>query len=239
MTSRESLFDAGTRRGDRWRREVGEEFRHVRLRLGLSQREVADAVRIDRADYSRIERGKLARLSIETACRIGAVLGLDVTVKVYPGGRSIRDAGSALRLKKLLECVGDPLRSRLEVPLPAREDRPEQRAWDVMLFGHGERTGIEFEVRLYDLQAQLRRFRLKQRDDPVDHLLIVVADTPANRRVLREFSELVVDLPRLRTDNVLRVLRAGQHPPTGMILLDAPRVRVKRTTPDWDSKPTS
>lgn len=223
------MFDAGTRRADRWRRELGEEFRDARVRLGLSQREVAEAARIDRADYSRIERGKLARLSIGNTCRIGAVLGLDVSVKVFPGGRSIRDGGQATRLKKFLECIGDPLRFRLEMPLPARGDRPDQRAWDVMLFGHNERTGVEFEARLYDIQAQLRRFRLKQRDDPVDHLLIVVADTPANRRVLAEFSDLLVESPRLRTDTVLKLLRAGRHPPTGLIVLDAPRPRAKRS----------
>jgi transcriptional regulator with XRE-family HTH domain len=148
MASRETPFDAGTRCADRWRREIGEEFRHARVRLGLSQREVAAAARVDRADYSRIERGKLARLSIETACRIGAVLGLDVSVRAYPGGRSIRDGGQAPRLQKFLECIGDPLRFRLEMPLPARGDRPEQRAWDVMLFGHNERTAVEFEARL-------------------------------------------------------------------------------------------
>lgn len=238
MTSSERLFDIGTRRAERWLREVGEEFRHARLRLGLSQREVADAVRIDRADYSRIERAKLARLSIETACRTGAVLGLDLSVKAYPGRRSIRDAGQGLRLKKLLESVAEPLRSQLEMPLPAREDRPEQRAWDMMLFGHGERTAIEFEARLYDLQAQLRRLRLKHRDDPVDHLLIVVADTPANRRVLAEYSDLLADFPRLRTDNVLRMLSAGQHPPTGLILLDAPTPRAGRANTTSEASDT-
>jgi transcriptional regulator with XRE-family HTH domain len=226
VTSTERLYDVGTRRADRWRRELGEEFRNARLRLDLSQQEVADAARTDRADYSRIERGKLDRLSLETACRIGAVLGLDVSVKAFPGGRSIRDAGQAPRLQKLLECVGKPLRWRLEVPLPAHGDRPDQRAWDVMIFGHGERTGIEIEARLYDLQAQLRRLTLKQRDDPVDHLLFVVADTQANRRVLAEFSDLLGDLRRLQTDNVLRMLRGGEHPPTGLILLDAPRRRA-------------
>jgi transcriptional regulator with XRE-family HTH domain len=229
MTSRQTTFDAGTRRANRWRREIGEEFRQARVRLGLSQREVAAAARVDRADYSRIERGKLPRLSIETACRIGAVLGLDVSVKVFPGGRSIRDSGQAPRLQKFLDCIGDPLRFRLEMPLPARGDRPEQRAWDVMLFGHTERTGVEFEARLYDIQAQLRRVRLKRRDDPVDHMLIVVADTPANRRVLAEFSDLLADLPRLRTDTVLKLLHAGRHPPTGFILLDAPRPRARRS----------
>jgi hypothetical protein len=130
-----------------------------------------------------------------------------------------------------LAFVGPPLTYRTEVVLPQRSDYPEQRSWDLMLFGHSERTGIEFERRLYDLQAQKRRYALKRRDDPVDHFLLVVADSPGNRRVLGEFPELLTDLPRLGTAEVLATLRAGQHPPTGVILLDAPVPR-KRPGPD-------
>jgi len=90
-----------------------------------------------------------------------------------------------------------------------------------MIYGHGERTGVEFERRLYDIQAQLRRYNLKRRDDPVGHFLLVIANTRANRRVANEFSDLLTDLPRHRTATILGMLRAGQHPPTGLILLDA------------------
>jgi transcriptional regulator with XRE-family HTH domain len=230
----ERLYDAGTRRADRWRRELGEEFRHRRLELGLSQREVAAAARIDRSDYSRIEHGVFGSLSITAACRVGSVLALDVSVRVFPGGSSIRDAGQTPRLQKLLACVGPPLSYRLEVGLPNVADRRDPRAWDVVLFGHGERSGVEFEARLYDFQAQLRRLRLKARDDPVDHLLLVVADTDANRRVLAEFADLLPDLPRLRTESVLNTLRAGRHPPTGVMLLDAPRPRAAPPTASPD-----
>ena len=227
MTATDRRYDGGTRRAERWLSEVGEEFRHARLRLALTQLDVSDAARVDRADYSRIERGKLTHLSIVRACRIAAVLGLDLWMRVFPGGTSIRDAGHARRLQKLLACVEKPLSYRLEVPLPANRERPELRAWDAMVVGLGERTAIEFEARLYDLQAQLRRFQLKLRDDPVDHLLVVVADTRANRRALSEFGDPLLGLPRLRTDTVLKTLRAGRHPPTGLILLDSPRTRPK------------
>jgi hypothetical protein len=88
--------------------------------------------------------------------------------------------------------------------------------------GLGKRTAVEFEARLYDIQAQIRRWLLKWRDDPVDQLLIVAADTRHNRHVLAEFTDLLVDFPRLSTADVLGQLRAGQHPPTGLILLSAP-----------------
>lgn len=221
MASTERPYDRGLRRGARALVDLGEEYRNARLSLGLSQREVAAAAKIDRADYSRIEAGKLDYLSVARACRVGAVLGLDVSVRAFPGGRPIRDAGQATALQKLLEHVRPPLAFRTEVPLPRTIERPEHRAWDAVLYGSGQRTAIEFERRLYDLQAQLRRHRMKLRDDPVDHLLLVVSNTRANRRAVSEFTELLVDLPRLRTSTVLAMLRSGRHPPTGIMLFDA------------------
>jgi transcriptional regulator with XRE-family HTH domain len=219
MPSVERLYDRGTTTGERRLRELGEEFKHRRIELGLSQQRVAGAARIERADYSRIERAKLPRLSIVTAARIAAVLGLDLWLKVYQGGQGIRDAGQARGLTRLLASVGAPLEYRTEVALPSRPDGFEQRAWDAQISGAGATTSVEYEARLYDLQAQQRRWHLKVRDDPPDNFVLVVADTPANRRVLQQHAELLADLPHLRTANVLRQLGRGQHPPTGLVLL--------------------
>ena len=118
----------------------------------------------------------------------------------------------------VLQHAAPPLRYATEVALPATTTHPERRAWDAMLFGHGERTAIELETRLYDLQAQIRRIQLKQRDDAPDHLLVVVASTRGNRRALQEAADLFATFPRLRTASALKALRAGQHPPTGLIV---------------------
>jgi hypothetical protein len=52
----------------------------------------------------------------------------------------------------------------------------------------------------------------------VDELLLIVADTRANRRVIATFGDLFVGLPRLRTATVVASLRAGRHPGSGFIL---------------------
>jgi len=78
-----------------------------------------------------------------------------------------------------------------------------------------ERTVVEFESRIYDVQAQKRRYELKLRDDPVEHFLLVVADTRGNRRSLADLADLWPELPRLRTATVLSLLKSGRHPPTG------------------------
>lgn len=208
--------------GDHWLSALGKEFRNARLALGLSQQVVAKAVAIPRSTYSLVERAKLARLSVRISAQLAAVLGLDLYVAVYPGPPAIRDEASARLLGKLLAHVAPPLRHKMEVPLPGTADRPEQRSWDSMLFTARERTGIELDMRLHDFQAQLRRHNLKRKDDRVDHFLWVIADTRHNRWVLRAHGDLLADLPRLRTANVLELLRAGRHPPTGWILLPLP-----------------
>lgn len=79
-------------------------------------------------------------------------------------------------------------------------------------------TGVELEQRLYDVQSQTRRILLKWRDSGAERLLLVLADTRTNRRVLEEFQEYFQELPRLRTSHVLKLLEAGRRPPTGLIL---------------------
>lgn len=220
MATTERALDRGNRRGHRSVRIVGEEFRDQRLGLGISQQRVADAARIQRSRYSRIECGRVEALTIVEASRVASVLGLDLVVRAYPGGSPLRDAAHAERLRRILSHVRPPLRYRLDVPLPQRPDQPmEQRGWDAMLYGRARRTGIELEMRLWDAQATIRRHAMKQRDDRVDGFLLVLADTRTNRRVYAENADLWPDLPRLRTSRVLAALDAGEHPPSGIVFI--------------------
>lgn len=198
---------------------MGGEFRDKRMELGLSQQRVADAARMARSTYSRVERGKRPSLTLLAATRVAAVLGLELAIKCYPGGDPIRDAASAAKIKIVCGKIGPPLRWQTEVALPQHGQWREQRRWDLVLTGHGKRTAMEFEQRLQDVQAQHGRWNLKRRDDQIDSFVLAVADTHANRTVLRLYADLFADLPRLRTATVLAMLRAGEHPPTGLILL--------------------
>lgn len=112
-----------------------------------------------------------------------------------------------------------PLTYRIEVSLPSAVDRPERRAWDAVIFAERLRCAIELEMRLRDVQALRRRLDLKRRDDPTQALLLLVADTRVNRRVVAEFEALLADLPRLRRVTVLAALEAGRLPPTGLLLI--------------------
>jgi len=50
--------------------------------------------------------------------------------------------------------------------------------------GAGQVIAIEAEIRLYDVQALLRRIAAKRRDGAADRLVLVVADTRTYREVV-------------------------------------------------------
>src|SRR6266498_5265825 len=96
--SSQRALDRAARLGDRTLREFGDVIREARVGAGLSQEFLAGAAGLSGPQVSRIERAKLGSVSIIQATRLGAVLGLDVRVNVYPGGEPLRDAASAKRL---------------------------------------------------------------------------------------------------------------------------------------------
>lgn len=219
MSSAERAFDRGTRLGQRFLRDLGEEFVQARLNLGVSQEHVASACHVSRPRLSKIERGKSTSLQVVELARIATILGLDPVVRVFPGGAPVRDAAHHRRLAAFLSLANAPLTWKLEVPLLAIPDRTERRAWDAVIRGAGRRTAIELEMRLHDAQAVERRISLKRRDDPTDGFVLLLADTRNNRRVLAEFGGLFGDLPRRRPSVVRDALVAGRHPPNGLMFV--------------------
>lgn len=217
MPTATRAFDRGTAVAEQHKLEVGHEFRERRLMLGLSQEHVARATRISRLRYGRIENARLPASIVELD-RISAVLGLQLSLRVYPSGAAVRDAAHATRLRSFLADARAPLTYRIEVPLP-RIDRPEWRAWDAVLFEGRQRAAIELEMRLRDIQAMRRRHDLKRRDDPTEAFLLLIADTRTNRGVLREFESLLGDLPRQRPTVLRKALLAGRLPPSGLALV--------------------
>ncbi|HUG14135.1 MAG TPA: helix-turn-helix transcriptional regulator [Thermomicrobiales bacterium] len=220
MSASEHLRSRGHRRGMKILADFGDAIKDARLSAGLSFEEVGRRAGMSADKVWRAQHARLLTLSFVDAAQIAAVLGLDLVAATYPSGIAVRDAGQAKRVRTLIESVGRPLRYRADAVLPRGPDgKPDYRAWDLVLYGHGERTQVEVVAHLRDMQEQLRKHNLKRRDDPAAHFLLVLADTRHNRTVLREYGDLFSDLPRLRTANVLRALRQGEHPPTGLIFL--------------------
>lgn len=128
----------------------------------------------------------------------------------------VRDVGQVQLLARLRARLSDAWVWHLEVPIRADV---AGRAWDAVATLGQMRVAFEAETRLYDIQAQLRRIMAKSAVDGIDRLILVVADTHLNRRVLREVRELLrSDFP-LDTRAVLQALTAGRDPGANGIVL--------------------
>ncbi|MGI8928551.1 MAG: helix-turn-helix domain-containing protein [Candidatus Limnocylindrales bacterium] len=129
MPSSEHALDRALRRGQRLLATFGIEVRDARLTSALSQKAVGRTVRMSHAKVSRIEAGLSQRLALVDAVLLAHAVGLDLSAKTYPGRSQTREAAHARRLQSFLAHVGQPLRHRTEVLLPARDGIPERRAW--------------------------------------------------------------------------------------------------------------
>ncbi len=171
-------MDRGLRLSLRIRHAVGDEFRSTRIGLGLSQAAVARACALSQTQVSRIERAALPGVTLDQLCRISSVLGLDLSVKLYLGGPPLRDRGQLALIERLRSQLASSLRSATEVPMASEGDL---RAWDVEILGTPKRIVLEAETRLRDVQAFSVGIMLKARDSGVDLVILLVADTHANR----------------------------------------------------------
>jgi transcriptional regulator with XRE-family HTH domain len=182
MPATERRLDRANRTADRALGEAARELRLARLSAGLSQEQVAVSCGVSHSTVSRLERGRVSEASIRLLARVGAVLGLDLSVRFYPGGDPIRDAGHVALLGRLRSRLSPAIRWRTEVPLPIPGDA---RAWDAVMSKDGWAVGVEAETRLHDAQAVLRRTELKLRDGQLDGLILLLADTRSNRSAVR------------------------------------------------------
>ena len=157
---------------------LGREIRLARLVHDLSQTAAGGAIGVSTSAWSRMERGASPNLSLLDLGRALAVVGLDVHVRAYPGGRPLRDDAHVRLLERLRGRLGTGARWRTEVPLPIAGDR---RAWDALITLEAARIGIEAETRAREAQELQRRLALKQRDGAVDHIILLLADTRHNR----------------------------------------------------------
>ena len=165
---------------------------------------------------SRIERNARPRLTIDEASVVCAVLGLHLHVKAYPAGSPVRDAAQLRVATRLRPHVSERFIWRTEVAVGGHGDL---RAWDVHLSGPA-RIGIDIETRLHDMQALQRRLELKLRDSDVDLVVLVVAGTRHNRRVVREHRAALLSTLPLDTAEVLAALRSGEAPrASGLVLI--------------------
>jgi transcriptional regulator with XRE-family HTH domain len=202
---------------------LGSELRTARNAAGLTQRDAARVAGCSPTEISRIERGIAPWVDVATLMRLATVVGLDLWIRTYPSGEPLRDAAHLRLTEALKALVGSALTVRGEVPVGDVRDR---RAWDLALTDPpGRICGTELETRIVDAQAQMRRITQKQRDAGVDRLLVVVADTRANRIAIRSAAPLLGSTLVIDDPFALQALAIGELPPRDALIFVKPANR--------------
>jgi len=217
MPVRVRLIEEARRRASRVRVDLGREIRAARLAAGLRMRDVGHAIGRSASWVSRAERGLLVRVSYVELSVLAAAVGLKMWTTTFPSERLLRDAPQLRLLQRFRARIGEGWRWTFEVVLP---DRLDQRAADAVIRNPSGAVMIEAFTRLADAQSQLRAVHLKARDLGVGRVVIVLAESAANRRALAEAADVIAaDFP-LGTRAVLRALSEGRDPgANGIVVL--------------------
>jgi transcriptional regulator with XRE-family HTH domain len=215
MPTRERPVERGDRRAREDLFRIGAELRQGRVSSGLSLARLGRAVDLSPSQISRIERALAPSVTVRQLARLGAVVGLDVRVRTYPGPDPLRDVAHVRLLDRLRVRLHPDLTFRTEVPLPNAGD---QRAWDAWIGGFvvasrpNRGLPVEGETRITDFQAIIRRVMRKVRDGGADDVLLLVADTRANRLAIMAAGAAVSELFPVTPRRALSALAVGEHP---------------------------
>jgi transcriptional regulator with XRE-family HTH domain len=217
MSAREDRLDRARRHAAQLCLTFGDEIRMARMNAGLSQRVAGGAAGMSHAQLGRLERGRNRHVTVDQAARAASAVGLHLVLRTYPDGDPVRDAAHLALLERFRARLPAAARWDAEVPFPIPGDR---RAWDALIRLGGRRGGCEAETRLRDVQALQRRLALKVRDGLVDVMILLVADTAANRQALVAHRDSLRALLPLDGRGVLPSLRNGRLPGArGLVVL--------------------
>ena len=162
--------------------------------------------------------------TFEVLWAIGAALGLDLRLSIFPHGEPVHDQAQLPILETARAVLPASTAWRTEVVLPGDGDL---RAWDAVAMAPDGWTAFEAISRLGVVDATVRHVHQKLRDDPrILRLVLLVADTVRNRQAIQAAGGVLrADFP-LVTHEVLAHLRAGRTPPlNGIAAIRVPRRR--------------
>ena len=188
---------------------IGNELRTGRHIRNLTQKQVGEAIGVSASEICRRELGRAPRVNGEKLAVHAAAVGLRLSVKLWPVGGGLRDAGQARVIAAFVARIGRLWSVTLEAVVPQPGDL---RAVDVLLVSGSVRIAVEAITRLADVQAQVRAARLKARDIGATRLILVLSGTHANRRALADARATLVEAFDLDTRRVMAELAAGHDP---------------------------
>lgn len=216
MPAHQRLQAVGIQRADAMTRHLGREAREIRVRDGISQAQLARAVRVSRQWIGDFELGRLRSIDLRRVTLLFAFLGHKLVTSTYPTGEPIRDAAQTRLLERFNARLAPTWRRTTEAVMPRSGDL---RAWDELLRGPVS-IGVEVETRPTDLQAVERSMSAKQRDSGTDRMVLVMLASARNRTLLQQHVALLRQTFPLDTRSVLAALGAGRDPgANGLVLL--------------------
>ena len=175
------------------------------------------AVGTSQSAVSRIEvLDHIDEIAFVDLSRYAAVVGLELSAKLYPAGGPLRGKGHQALIGRFRAVLSPSWSVLAEAPFPNLGDK---RSWDLGLRLDDQRVGIEAETGVRDAQRLVRRIRERDTDGGMDEILLVLADTRGNRAALTELLEALG--PRFATPAgpLLAALRNGTALPGSGVLL--------------------
>lgn len=201
-------------------RRAVSELRTRRVTLGVSQDTMAHELGCSPSTYWRLEANPSDELALVRLAELAAILGLELSVGLHEVGDAVRDKGQQALGERFDLLPSSAWRSTSETLLPMPGDR---RSWDRLLrllHGAGQLVGTELETRIRDVQALVRRIRLRERDGGVDAILIVLSDSAHNRVFVAQLRQALGPAYQTPPRSIFAALRAGRPlPGSGVILI--------------------
>jgi transcriptional regulator with XRE-family HTH domain len=240
--SESKLLQRARRRSRDQLQALASEMRALREDAGISQRAVARAAGLAQSSLSGIEGGR-TEPSLETLGRLAAVLGCDLSVRLFPNtGPAIRDRFQARIVEALIGALHSRWTPRLEVPVqrPARgvidvvlEDRVTELA--IATEVHSDLRRVEQQIRWAHLKAEALAERLaedrrladlhpadRQPEGPVlVSRLLILRSTVRTRTLVRDLAATFASEYPAEPADALRALSAPDLPWPGPALLFA------------------
>jgi transcriptional regulator with XRE-family HTH domain len=220
VASKQTRLIRGRRRGRSLAAKALSELSERREFLGISQRSLAAELGWSQPRTWRFEANEVP-ISVVALSEMASLLGMELSVGLYDIGDPIRDKGQQA-LGRRFDIIPAPVwRSTAETLLPNPGD---QRSWDRLLRLTTSDTrhlvGADLESRIRDIQALVRRTRMRERDGGVDVILLVVSDSATNRSLVGQLRESLGPDYQTPPRAILAALRRGiPLPGSGVILI--------------------
>ena len=210
---RRSALQQGDRELRRTSFRFGEDYRELRLRVGVSQRAVAIAIDVDRSVITRLEQGD-PTVGPAIRARACAVLGADFRMQLYPERSAmIYDAAHARLVERVIAMAATAWNVEPEAPLPGR------RSVDLCLRSSLCVVLIEVESRirrLEEIQRELHAKRdavlVRSGSERCVHVVLALPPTHHHRALVRTHPALVAAAFPVSSAHIRRALSAPAQP---------------------------